>query len=75
MSYADCISGIAAEMEKNEQMRDQSRLRKLFRKSHAERRQRISTNKDGVGKILETCPLLSYVKFVSTISSFVHNSM
>lgn len=72
MSYADCMSGIAAELEKNEQMRDWSRLRKLFRKSHVERRQQISTNKDGVSKILETFPLLSYVKFVSIICSFLH---
>ena len=67
MSYEESCAAIQLELNKEEKFRDVSRLRKLFRDTHKHRRTIITSNGEGVVKMLESFPLLARNNFVSIV--------
>ena len=65
LTFQQCQSAITAELQKGDSECDISRLKRLFRSSHRDRRQTISGTTEGVPKILEMFPLMKDITFVS----------
>jgi len=65
MTFEQSQSAVCDELQKVTTERDMSRLKRLFRSSHRDRRHAISQTTEGVPKILEMFPLMKDITFVS----------